>query len=174
MASNANRENEKIFKRLVAEGVYRVCKNGNVYKGSAAVGYKSNTGYMATAVKIRGRVHHIQLHRLVYLVHVGRISTGLVINHKDGNKLNNAVSNLEAVSESENTQHALRIGLRTTDSISGCRHYCSNLTAVDIRKIRKLYDSGAITNKTALGRMFNLSKTSVREIVQRKSYVDVL
>lgn len=173
MTSNANRENEKIFKRLVAEGVYRVCKNGNMYKGSTAVGYKSNTGYIATAVKIKGRVHHIQLHRLVYLVHVGRIPTGLVINHKDGNKQNNAVSNLEAVSESENTKHAVRMGLHSLMHNVGCKNTNAKLTPAKVRQLRRMYASGKETNKAKLGRIFNLSGKSVDEVLKRRSYRDI-
>ncbi len=173
MTAIANRKSENIFKRLVALGVYRVCKNGNVYKNGSQVGYVTNGGYVATAVKIRGCTYHILLHRLVYLTHVGPIRKGLVINHKDGNKSNNSIVNLEAVSESENSKHALRIGLRTHASISGCKNYRSNLTVLDVRKIRKLYDSGVLTNKTELGRLFGVSKTSIREIVLRKSYTNI-
>jgi hypothetical protein len=173
VAHNVNRENERIFKALVKQGVYRVCKNGNVYRGATKVGYTSNTGYVVTAIRAKGRVCHIQLHRLVYLIHAGPIAKGLVINHKDGNKRNNKLSNLEAVSDSQNSLHAMRTGLFNVANISGCKNVNSNLTKFDVREIRKLYASGCVTNKTELSRMFNVSKTSIRQIITRTSYKNV-
>jgi hypothetical protein len=49
------------------------------------------------------------LHRVVYELFVGEIPEGLHINHKDGNKANNHVGNLEVVSASENAIHARRV-----------------------------------------------------------------
>lgn len=37
------------------------------------------------------------------------------VNHKDGNKLNNSVDNLEWCTHSENTLHSYRTGLQTTN-----------------------------------------------------------
>ncbi len=54
-------------------------------------------------------------HRFVWECHHGVIQNkDLVINHKDGNKINNILLNLELVTHSRNAQHALELGLRTT------------------------------------------------------------
>lgn len=53
-----------------------------------------------------------KVHRLVAEYFIPRdTNINLVVNHKDGNKLNNNVSNLEWVTISENTKHAYRTGL---------------------------------------------------------------
>lgn len=51
------------------------------------------------------------VHRLVAKYFIREIPDGMFVNHIDGNKLNNHVSNLEIVTPKENTQHAFKIGL---------------------------------------------------------------
>lgn len=46
-----------------------------------------------------------RVHRLVYLTFVGDIPEGMVIDHIDGNKLNNNVNNLRCVTASENCRN---------------------------------------------------------------------
>lgn len=45
-----------------------------------------------------------QLHQIIYLAFKGEIPEGYVIDHVDGNKLNNSISNLEAVTRKENAK----------------------------------------------------------------------
>lgn len=51
------------------------------------------------------------IHSLVAKFILGERPSGLCINHIDGNKLNNAPSNLEYVTLAENTKHSIRTGL---------------------------------------------------------------
>jgi hypothetical protein len=52
-----------------------------------------------------------QIHRLLWETFVEPIPEGMVINHKDGDKYNNDLSNLEVVTPSDNALHAVRTGL---------------------------------------------------------------
>lgn len=54
---------------------------------------------------------HFKIHLLVAKIFIPNIENKPFVNHKDGNKLNNNVLNLEWVTQSENTQHAYDIGL---------------------------------------------------------------
>lgn len=50
-----------------------------------------------------GRLHMVEyMHRLIYRLRVGPIPKGMMIDHKDRNKLNNTLDNLRLASKSQN------------------------------------------------------------------------
>ena len=69
------------------------------------------SGYMVITLKMNNRKTISKIHRLVATQFLVRTNETHIVNHKDGNKLNNHVENLEWVSPSENVKHAYRIGL---------------------------------------------------------------
>lgn len=67
-------------------------------------------GYAQVSLSLDGKAHKVYVHRLVAEAWLtGRNET---VNHKDGNKLNNNVTNLEWVSHSDNLRHAFATGLK--------------------------------------------------------------
>lgn len=97
------------------EGYYQVNSNGqirNVNTGKVLIGDVNNIGYkrvtLYSPIKKRFFVHH-----LVAKHFCDGYKDGLVVNHKDGNKLNNCAENLEWVTRSENDLHAFKLGLRS-------------------------------------------------------------
>jgi hypothetical protein len=64
----------------------------------------------------------------------------LVVNHKDGNKLNNCVDNLEWVTHKGNYEHAHAAGL--IDHCLGENHYLSKYTEAEVREVCELLQSG--------------------------------
>lgn len=63
--------------------------------------------------------HGFLIHRLVALSFIPNPDNKKEVNHKDGNKQNNHVSNLEWVTSSENSKHDYRTGLQTPTIKSG-------------------------------------------------------
>jgi hypothetical protein len=55
---------------------------------------------------VDGRKHYLSPHRLTWETFVGPIPDGLQINHKNGDKRDNRLENLEACTPQENTAHA--------------------------------------------------------------------
>lgn len=62
--------------------------------------------------KVRLNNRDESVHRLVADSFFDGDHTGLQVNHKDGNKENNKLSNLEWVTPSENIKHVYRTGLK--------------------------------------------------------------
>lgn len=76
---------------------------------------KTTTGYWKIELKLNGKRNSYKVHRLVLFAFVGDPPPGKEItNHKDGNRLNNYVDNLEWCSQRENVLHAVKTGLRKT------------------------------------------------------------
>lgn len=72
----------------------------------------AGNGYLSVGLCRNGKQKSIKLHRLVAELFIPNIRNKLEINHKDGNKANNAADNLEWVSRSENQKHAYDNGLK--------------------------------------------------------------
>jgi hypothetical protein len=67
---------------------------------------KNNDGYMGIQITNKGNRRSYLVHRLVAIHFIDkRINDGNKINHKDGDKTNNHVENLEWVTDSENLKH---------------------------------------------------------------------
>ena len=82
-------------------GRIRNMKTNNILKGKIA-----NNGYREWCLSINGKKKSYLAHRLVYETFIGELLENYVINHKDGNKLNNNVENLEQIKQSDNIIHS--------------------------------------------------------------------
>ena len=71
----------------------------------------STTGYLKIKIRINGVKKDYKVHRLVAMAFLDPVQGKEFVNHIDGNKTNNDVSNLEWCNRSENMQHAYRMGL---------------------------------------------------------------
>lgn len=91
---------------------YNVSNFGNIKRGDKLLKISfSKNGYPVVCL---GGVPH-SIHRLVLIAFVGE-PNGLICNHKDGNKANNNLENLEWTTYSRNNKHAYDIGLKNKDA----------------------------------------------------------
>lgn len=91
------------------EETYFISNCGKVFNKSKRLKtYFTKTGY--ECVKLSGK--HFTIHRLVAEHFIDNPFNKPEVNHIDGNKSNNTVSNLEWVTSSENKQHAKQLGLK--------------------------------------------------------------
>lgn len=68
-------------------------------------------GYHRIQIWDSGKCNMISWHRVVAITYIPNPDNKPVVNHKDGNKTNNHVDNLEWVTQSENIQHSWNNGL---------------------------------------------------------------
>jgi len=103
----------EIFKDLEGYEGYEVSNFGRVKsfkkgKERIMVPRVGITGYYILGIfGSDGKQKTIKVHQLVAMAFLGHVPCGmkLVINHKDGNKLNNHVDNIEVVTARQNSHH---------------------------------------------------------------------
>lgn len=109
------------------EGLYEVSDQGTVRRlpgtcrrcdgkilpilGSTLVPGRNECGYWHVSLSVASRRTTKKVHRLVAEAFLRTPLPGEEINHRDGDKSNNQVNNLEWVTKSENIRHAVRTGL---------------------------------------------------------------
>ena len=69
------------------------------------------SGYFYTNLCLNGRKKQHRIHRLLAAAFIGPCPISYECNHKDGNKANNRLSNIEYVTSSANKLHAVALGL---------------------------------------------------------------
>lgn len=90
----------------------------------------------------------------------------LQVNHKDGNKTNNNLSNLEWVTYKENIQHAIDNHLRAT--VNGS----AKLTPTQVIEIYRRGNNGE--RNTVLAKEFGIHPDSVGKIKNKHSWTEIL
>ena len=122
--------------------------------------YSHNGSYKM--VNIAGKMRTV--HSLVAECFIGDRPYKYTVNHKDGNKLNNNIDNLEYLSYSENVKHAYDNGLASTKNLSLSKR---KLSTNQVEEIRLRYKPRCMMNGTrALGREFGVSQMTISQIVR--------
>jgi len=117
-----------------------------------------------------GRQERVQLHRMILLAFLGPLPENKdVCNHKNGDKQDARLENLEYVTWSENTRHAHDVlGFQPP---RGKDHWYTKLTDGDIRKIRKMRTSGMAYR--AIGDRFGVTYEVIGHIIRGHTWSHV-
>lgn len=135
----------------------------------------SSQGYVCYGITIPGgsratvRCIPVISSRVIWEAVHGLIPDGYEINHKDGNKLNNSISNFELATPSENKRHALRMGLRKP--ACGERTASARLTDPQVREIQMLLAQGL--PQSVIGKRYGVTQGTISWINRGKSWKHV-
>lgn len=155
------------------DDTYRVSSHGRFKRIQTRYGNPSDkiipgslatTGYRTVSLCCIPPVARRYVHDIVAEAFIGPRPSGYQINHLDGNKLNNLVSNLEYVTPRENLLHAARTGLNPR---------ANNFKLNDelVRELRRRYTETRSHKQLALE--FGIDPSNVYRIVTRQQWKHV-
>ncbi|MDQ5960410.1 MAG: hypothetical protein QG592_1493 [Pseudomonadota bacterium] len=127
----------------------------------------SNSGYHFVSPSNNGCAKPASVHRLVAYAFFGLPQAWLDVNHKNGDKLDNHVQNLEYVTRSENIAHAHKIGTRKHTSLRADRGVKNTkLTESKVRDIKQRVSCGE--RQRVLADEYGVSQAVISAIVRGK------
>ena len=108
-------ENNIVWKICPIADFFEVSTNGDVRLATrkrTKTPSDNGNGYLYVSKVTNGKAKHYYVHRLVAATFLENPMNYTEVNHKDGDKKNNNVANLEWCSRGHNVQHAYKTGLR--------------------------------------------------------------
>ena len=111
------------------------------------------------------------IHKLVGVSFLNKKETQNQINHLDGNKLNNNIKNLEWVSAKDNTQHAIKNGLRNPSK--GSRNGMAKLNEVQVKEIKDILKNYKRGMYAELARKYNVEDHAISNIRNNITWVHI-
>lgn len=152
---------KSVERRIKLRGSYERLYESKIMKCKV-----SKDGYYTIGLRMRGKREWKRIHRLVAEAFIENPLGYEVVNHIDGNKLNNNVDNLEWCTIEYNNNHAKENGLLR--ALHGEEKTESKLTNSVVISIRKDYKNGL--KQSDICKKYNISATQAHKIVMMKSW----
>lgn len=147
----------------------RYVKNGNgrrIVRERIRVQGKHPQGYLTIAYKVDSPP--LLVHRVVALHFIPNPDKKAFVNHKDGNKQNNRVDNLEWATRQENEDHAYETGLKNS---TGSNNSMAKLNEDKVRMIRTLSKTGASIKD--LASEYGVHRVTIGRIINNRVWASV-
>ena len=125
----------------------------NIKKGNILTPYLNTNGYLTYTFCQNGIKKTFRLHRLVALYFIDNPNNLPYVNHKDGDKTNNKVENLEWCTAKENDAHARSSGLKNQEKPIIAKNIETNETLT----FKSVTEAGAFLgiNKGTISKVLN-------------------
>lgn len=161
---------KEIWKVIPEFDKYEASNLGNIRTlktGKTRKLQKRKDGYLQVGLYVDNKIIFQQVHRLIAFAFIPK--TGEIINHIDGNKSNNIVSNLEWCDYSHNLKHAVKIGTRIKHNLEN--HPSTNLKNQNVLSMRKDYKNGLSYKE--ISKKYNKPYSTVYNIINKYYWKDI-
>jgi hypothetical protein len=159
------------------EGHYKISNYGNVMsiKRDREKILKNRVnafGYHHVSLRKDGKAYEKLVHRLV-AENFSDAEHKETVNHKDGNKINNHISNLEWATKKEQMVHAYKHHLKAP--VSGITNGNHVLSVEEVKEIRSIYKPHSKEyGMRALAKKYKVSESTIDKLVRNKTYKELL
>jgi hypothetical protein len=162
----SDKGNVRSSDRIIKNNFGTFTQPGRILKGNI-----NQAGYTKQTLTDHNKKQHtVLVHRLVAIAFLPNLENKKNVNHKDGNKSNNELSNLEWATDSENMKHAIDTGLLKVRK--GQEIYFAKFTDDQARYIKTAVNSGDLTIKEVCV-MFNCCRRTISDMVKGRTWKHV-
>ena len=160
----------EVWKEIIGyEGFYDVSNYGSVRKSDGLImkSRKEHDGYYRVGLSKKGIRKFHKIARLVAKSFIENPENKPEVNHKNGVKTDDILSNLEWATKSENMKHADRNGLRKMQRGSKCTW--SKLDETKVAEIKILLEKSSIKQKE-IAKKFGVDASLISQIKSGKKW----
>lgn len=159
------------YKGIKVSSIGRIWKASNKSRKERILSEfpKDRDGYCRCSVqKLDGSWTSQPVHRLVAKAFIPNPDNKQAVNHKDGNRSNNRVENLEWVTPKENVIHSFKFGSRKKCKNVPKKTILTDFQISQIDKLREFYTVSQIS------KLFNIEYQSLKNIIHKKKQCERL
>ena len=159
-----------LFVEMLKNRGYYIGEDNHIRSKKGTLSSKlMRNGYYMTSSQYDGKMYYFMEHRVIWVWNNGAIPNGLVINHKDFNRANNDINNLELVTQKENVEYS-RCNLNPP---RGERNGKAKLTNKQAEAIKTL---GSVCgwSPSKIESLIGIKDYNVSRIIKGKRYPDAI
>lgn len=147
------------------EGRYAASPTGDIWDLAdhrAVTPFLNSDGYPTVVLFENGNETAASVHRLVMAVFHGERPPTIQVNHRNGDKADNRLDNLEYCTQAENIRHRIdTLGFQ----VRGEANVNARLTREQVREIRHLANGGGLLQRE-VAEKFGIAQQTVSKIVR--------